>query len=154
MLRRLNLILQVGIIPVLLACAAVSFAQEKDDNSIFKYKKELSITDDQEANLRTILAKLQNCLTEKTRELNVLRAELNKMLAERADLYKIKGKLRAIAQTQADASYEDIASARDIEKELTETQLSRWRNIQEEIRKNLRQAQAAAAKATDIRKEQ
>lgn len=127
-------------------CAAVSFAQQKAGQSIFEYKKELSLTDDQEKNLHDIIAKLQGYLTDRTKELDALRAELNKMISDKADLYKIKAKLRAMAQIQADANYEDIASSRAIEKELTATQLSQWHNIQEEFRKNAEQAQEAAAK--------
>lgn len=120
---------------------AVSFAQKKAGTSIFEYKKELSLTDDQEKNLRDIMAKLQGYLTDRSKEIDGLRAELNKMIADKADLYKIKVKLRAIAQIQADASCEDIASSRSIEKELTATQMSMWRGIQEDFRKNLQQAQ-------------
>ena len=125
---------------------AVSFAEKKAGESIFEYKKELSLTDDQEKNLHDIIAKLQGYLADSSKELGELRTELNKMIADKADLYKIKAKLRAIAQIQADASYEDIASSRAIEKELTATQLSMWHNIQEEFRKNMQQAQEAAAK--------
>jgi len=123
------------IIGASLSCAALSRAEEKADESIFKYKKELSMTDDQEKNLRNILTKLQNYLAEKTGELNVLRAELSKMIVEKADLNMIKTKLRTMARIQADASYEDIASIRAIEKELTAAQMSKWRGMQEEFRK-------------------
>ena len=37
-----------------LFCDTLSLAQEKADESIFKYKKDLSITDTQEKNLRGI----------------------------------------------------------------------------------------------------
>ena len=133
------------ILIVSLSCASVSFAQKKAGESIFEYKKELSLTDDQEKNLHDIIAKLQGYLTDRTKELDGLRTEFNKMIADKADLYKIKAKLRVIAQIQADASYEDIASSRAIEKELTATQLSMWHNIQEDFRKNLQQAQDNAA---------
>ena len=130
----------------LLCCVAASFAQQKAGQSIFEYKKELALTDDQEKNLHDIITKLQSYLADRTKEIDGLRAELNKMIVDKADLYKIKAKLRAIAQIQADASYEDISSSRAIETELTATQLSKWHNIQEEFRKNMQQAQEAAAK--------
>ena len=130
-------------------CAAVSIAEDNVGDSIFKYKKELSITDKQEKNLRDILSKLQDCLAAKKKELDGLRAELNKMIVDKADLDMIKVKLHTIARMQADATYEDIASVRAIEKELTVTQMSKWRGIQEEFRKNLQKTQAAAANATD-----
>ena len=85
----------------------------------------------------------------KTKELDGFRAELNKMIADKADLNVIKAKLQTIAGIQADATYEDIAGVRAIEKELTVTQMSKWRSIQENFRKNLQDAQAAASKAKE-----
>ena len=116
--------------------AALSSAEEKGDKSIFKYKKQLAITDKQETNLRSIISKIQDTLKEKTEELNKHRAQLNKMLETKADLAKIKEKLRTIARIQADATYEDIASIRAIETELTATQMTQWRGMQEKYRKS------------------
>ncbi len=130
--------------------AAVSLAQDKDGDSIFKYKKELSITDKQETNLRSILSKLQNYITAKTKELNDQRTELSKMIVDKASLSMIKSKLQSIARIQADATYEDIASVRAIEKELTMEQMSKWRAIQEDFMKKQQEAQAAAAKAKEV----
>ena len=104
--------------------ATLSSAEEKGDESIFKYKKQLAITDKQEANLRNIIAKIQNTLKDKTEELNKHRAQLNKMLETKADLSKIKAKLRTIARIQADATYEDIAGISGIESELIATQMT------------------------------
>ncbi len=124
--------------------AALSSAEEKGDESIFKYKKQLAITDKQETNLRSIISKIQDTLKDKTEELNKHRAELNKMLETKADLAKIKEKLRTIARIQADATYEDIASIRAIESELTATQMTQWRGMQEKYRKSQEKTQTAA----------
>ena len=148
-IKKLIVISTIIIAGFSLLFTAASFTQEKAGTSIFEYKKELSLTDRQEKNLRKILSKLQDYLVVKKKELDVLRAELSKMIVEKADLYRIKAKLRTIARIQADASYEDIASVRAIEKELTLSQMSRWRGMQEEFRKNLQDAQAGTAKATE-----
>ena len=134
----------VTIIAILLfvSCATLCLAEENSVDTIFKYKKELAITDMQEKNLRGILSKLQDNLAAKTKELDRHRAKLNKMIADKSSLRKIKTELRTIARIQADATYEDIASVRAIEKELTSTQMSRWREMQEEFRKKMQQAQA------------
>ena len=131
------------IIGLSLFCTPISSAQDNSSDSIFKYKKELSITDKQEKNLRDILSNLEIYLTKKTKELDVLRADLNKMVVEKADLSRIKVKLQNIARIQADATYEDIASVRAIEKDLTPEQMSRWRGMQEEFRQKAQAAQAA-----------
>lgn len=124
----------------------VSFAEMKAGESIFEYKKELSLTDAQEKNLRDIIAKLQSYLADKQKEINVVRDELNELIARSADLNLIKAKVNAMAKIQAEAIYEDIASNRAIETELTGTQLSKWRSMQAEFARNLQQSQDAASK--------
>jgi len=124
--------------------AALSSAEEKGDESIFKYKKQLAITDKQETNLRSSISKIQDTLKDKTEELNKHRAQLNKMLETKADLAKIKEKLRTIARIQADATYEDIASIRAIETELTAAQMTQWRGMQEKYRKSQEKTQAVS----------
>ena len=137
------------IMGLLLSGVSVSFAEEKKSTgSIFEFKKELGLTDQQEINLKDILAKLQGYLTDKQKELNVLRPELSKMIKEGDSLGKIKKKLLVIAKIQAEATYEDIASTRAIETELTEEQLSKWRGMQAEFAKKLKQAQEAKAAET------
>ncbi|MCX5679394.1 MAG: hypothetical protein NTZ95_01805 [Candidatus Omnitrophica bacterium] len=144
------LVLIAIIIGLVFTGISVSSAEEKKvGNSIFEFKKELSLTDKQEKNLHDIIAKLQSNLTEKQKELKGLRAEINKMIAERASLDKIKTKLQSIAKTQADVTYEDIASTRAIETELTVAQLTKWRGMQAEFAKNLKQAQDAQVAAAN-----
>jgi regulator of replication initiation timing len=135
-------------------CGTISSAEDKAEDSIFKYKNELSITDKQEKNLRDILTKLQGYIATKTKELDGLRSELGKMIADKADLNTIKTKLQNIARIQADATYEDIAGVRAIEKELTAAQMAKWRSIQEDFRKKQQNAQAAASKAKDSASQQ
>ena len=146
-MRKLAFISIAIIMGLMFAGMSVSFAENKSGSSLFDYKKELSLTDKQEKNLKDILAKLQTLLTVKQKELDGLRAELSKMITESADLNKIKTKINDIAKIQADATYEDIASNRAIETELTGTQLTKWRGIQAEFARNLQQAQAAATKS-------
>ncbi|MFA5147850.1 MAG: hypothetical protein WC491_01830 [Candidatus Omnitrophota bacterium] len=118
-------------------CIGACFAQAagtKTGRYIFDYKTELSLTDKQEKNMRDILAKLQSYLSDKKKELDGLKAELDMLVERKGDLNTIKAKLQDIARVQTDASYEDIVSARAIENELTAKQLSKWRSIQKETR--------------------
>ena len=125
---------------------SVSLAETKKGGSIFDYKKELTLTDKQEKNLKDIIAKLQSYLTDKQKELKGAQVELSNMISETADLDNIKAKIHDIANIQADATYEDIVSNRAIETELTGTQLTKWRSIQAEFARNVQQAQEAAIK--------
>ena len=145
-MKKSILISIVAIICLSSACTSAYSAETKKGRSIFDYKKELTLTDKQEKNLKDIIAKLQNYLTNKQKELKGAQAELSKMIAETADLDNIKAKIHDIANIQADATCEDIASNRAIETELTGTQLSKWRNIQAEFTRNAQQAQEAAIK--------
>jgi hypothetical protein len=151
-IKRSILISAAVMVGLSLLCVAVSLAENKAGESIFDYKKELSLTDMQEKNMRGILTKLQNYRAGKQAALDALRAELNKMIAEKAELSKIKAKLESIAKVQVEATYEDIVSARAIERELTSIQLSKWHSIQENFRKNQQDMQSAASKAKEIKK--
>ena len=151
-MKKLVLISIAIIMGLTFAGVSVSFAEEKAGKSIFEYKKELSLTDKQEKNLRDILAKFQNYLTDKQKELKGLQAEFSKMIAESADLDKIKAKINDITKIQADATYEDIASTRAIETELTGTQLTKWRSIQAEFARNSQQAQSVTPKQERVTK--
>ena len=145
-MKKITFISVAIIIGLMFTGISVSFAENKAGSSIFDYKKDLSLTDKQEKNLKDILAKLQTLLMVKQKELDRLRSELSKMIAESADLNEIKLKINDIAKIQADATYEDIASNRAIETELTGTQLSKWRSIQAEFARNAQQAQAVTSK--------
>lgn len=149
-IRKSIVVLSVLMLTLSFLFVTISSAQDQTGDSIFAYKKELSMTDKQETNLRNILTKLQDYISTKTKKLNELRVELRTLITDKANLRTIKAKLRAIATMQADATYEDIVSVRAIEKELTAEQMAKWRAIQEDFMKRQQEAQAAAAKAKEI----
>jgi len=140
------------IISLLFAGISVYSAENKNTGFIFEYKKELALTDKQEQNLKDILSKFQNYVSDKQKQLNSLQTELSKMIAERAALAKIKAKINDIFNIQAEVNYEGVVSTRAIENELTAAQLDKWRVIQEEFAKNYQQARDAASKAQEIKK--
>jgi Spy/CpxP family protein refolding chaperone len=151
-MKKLILISIAAIICFSFAGISVYCAENKKSVYIYEYKKELALTDTQEQNLRDIIAKAQRYVADKQNNLNRLQAELNKMLAERADLDKIKAIINEIAKIQADFAYERIAGERTIETELTGEQFGKWRSIQAEFVNNLQQAQNAASQAKEIKK--
>ena len=151
-MKKLISISIVAIICLSFAGINVYSAETKTGGPIFDYKKELSLTDKQEKDLKDIIAKFQSYLTDKQKELKGAQAELGKMVSESVDLDKIKAKINDIAKIQAEATYEDIATSRAIETELTGTQLSKWRSIQAEFARNAQQVQDVASKAKEIKK--
>ena len=150
-MKKISLISVAIIMSLTFTGISVTFAQKQAGGSIFDYKKELAITDKQEKNLKNIVAKLQVYIADKQKELNGAQAELNKMISDSADLDKIKAKINDVAKIQADATYENIASNRAVETELTGTQLTKWRGIQAEFARNLQQAQEAASKVKEVK---
>lgn len=151
-MKKLISISIVAIICFSFAGINVYSAEKKVGGSIFDYKKELSLTDKQEKDLKDTIAKLQSYLTDKQKELKSAQAELGKMVSESADLDSIKAKIHDITNIQADATYEDIAANRAVETELTGTQLSKWHGIQAEFARNAQQAQQAVSKTKETQK--
>jgi Spy/CpxP family protein refolding chaperone len=144
-MKKLILISIVAIICLSLANNSVYSAEKKNGIFIFEYKKELALTDQQEKNLRDIITKYQSYVADKQKNLNGLRAELNKMISESADLQKIKVEIYNITNIQAEVTFEGIVSTRAIETALTGTQLTKWRSIQTEFARKLQQSQNAAS---------
>jgi Spy/CpxP family protein refolding chaperone len=150
-MKKLILISVAVIICLSFAGISVYSAENKNTGFIFEYKKELVLTDKQEQNLKDILSKFQNYVSDKQKQLNRLQTELSKMIAERAALAKIKAKINDIFKIQAEVNYEGVVSTRAIENELTAAQLDKWRVIQEEFAKNYQQAQNVS-KTQEIKK--
>lgn len=132
-----------------LSLAVSAFAQEKiksdaqpekiEVKTIFAYKKELNITDKQEKDLKDILAKFQNYLVEKRREIANLSSELADMIKKKDSLKAIRAKIDKVARLQADASYTDVETSRKVEGILTAAQISKWKKFQEEFQKELQE---------------
>jgi Spy/CpxP family protein refolding chaperone len=115
-----------------LSCFAQDRPEKQEVKTIFSYKKELGLTDKQAEDMKAYLVKLQNFLSEKGNELNSVRQELGKLLADRADLKLIRKKLEKINILRVDIAYSDIETARDIENVLTPGQLKKWKVLQQQ----------------------
>lgn len=151
-MKKLILVLIVAILCFSCTGISVYSAENKSGVFIFEYKKELALTDTQEQNLKDILGKFQSYLADKQKELGGLQTELSKMIAESADLNTIKAKINEIFKTQAEVNYEGVVSTRAIETELTGTQLTKWRSIQEEFANNFKQARDTESVMKEIKK--
>ncbi|MFA5090102.1 MAG: hypothetical protein WC510_03565 [Candidatus Omnitrophota bacterium] len=109
-------------------------AQKQETKTIFSYKKELGLTDKQEADIKKLLLDLQNTFTQKAKMLNVLRQELNQMISERQDLKAIRKKIEDVAKIQVDNTFMDIETSRKIESIMSTEQIKKWQDIQKQMR--------------------
>lgn len=100
-------------------------------HTIFDYKPDLLLTDQQEQEIRQILAGLARELDLQRARLTLATHELAELLKREAPLRQIKQQLELEAAIRAALSYEDIAASRRINAILSPEQLSQWRNIQE-----------------------
>jgi len=125
-------ILITGII-LTLVVFNLGIAKEKSNKkvlkTIFSYKKELNLTDEQIDKLHKILDEFTEQLKRKRLKLRVLNIEFNELIRNRASLDKIKSKLKEIAELEVEIRFLDIKSAREIEEVLTPEQLKKWNKI-------------------------
>lgn len=121
----------VAVTPNMQAIQPSLTAQQKPSiKTIFAFKDELTLTDKQTEDLKSILSNLQNLLVEKNKEIEARRLELGDMITKRDDLKMIRKKIEEIAKVQVEISCVDIETARKIEETLTPAQWDKWRAIQ------------------------
>jgi len=129
--------------PATSAPEAATPQKQQEVRSIFSYKKELGLSDKQEADIKKFIADLQNTFTESAKKINALRQELSKMLQDRADLKVIRRKIEDIAKVQVDNTYRDIETSRKIERVLKSDQLKKWQDIQKQAYEKVKAASQA-----------
>ncbi|MDE1921522.1 MAG: hypothetical protein KGJ09_08410 [Candidatus Omnitrophica bacterium] len=119
---------------LLFVCMAVPrcFAQNQPEQvkTIFSFKNELGITDDQELKLKALLYDEQNFIDGQNNTLKELGAQLNQLIEKNADMAAIKSKLEEMSRIQVDISYRNIEDSRKVAEILTPQQLAQWRSIQ------------------------
>ena len=123
-------------------CFAQAVAEPKSDNNlnqqgqvktIFSFKSEIGLTDDQEVKLKALLYDEQSFMDSENTSLKTLGTELSKMLENKESMQAIKSKLEEIAKVQVEVSYRNIEDSRKIEGILTPGQLAKWKDIQKKF---------------------
>ncbi len=115
-------------------------------NTIFDYKKELKLTDEQEQKIRQLLLELSKKLQIEQAKLTLANADLEELLKKEAELEKIKEAVNREAAIRAEITYADLAAGRRINAVLTPAQLKQWREIQEKARQAQKQPKSDPAK--------
>ena len=97
--------------------------------TIFSFKNEIGLTDEQENKLKALLYDDQNLSNSYRNNLNILSQELIRMVNNKEDLKIIKRKLEEISKIQVEVSCRSIEIQRKIESILSPAQYKKWENI-------------------------
>ena len=106
--------------------------QQQAVKTIFDYKADLRLTDDQ-------VKKIRDYLSDLDKEVRVLRAkftlidvDLQSLLEKEGDMNDIKKKIKEAFDIQASIKIADVEAARKINNVLKPEQIKKWREIQAE----------------------
>jgi len=125
--------LVISALTVAVMAGGLAYAQPADQpvrKTIFDYKAELGLSDDQEKQIRSILAGLNREVRLNRAKLTILEIEIEDQIQQEADLEAIREKLNEQARLQAETRYADLAAGRKINVVLTPNQLTQWRAVQ------------------------
>lgn len=121
-------ILAMGVVPTMAQQPSPSPQQVP---TIFSYKTELGLTDDQVNRMQTRLKALQTSVSASREKLNALQKDYQALVSnESTPLPTIEAKLKEIAAVQVASQMEDLKASRDILAILSADQLKKWRGIQ------------------------
>lgn len=114
-----------------LICFNSSFAQEQTKKkTIFDYKAELNLNDDQVAKIKEQISSLNNEVKISRAKLTILDAEVRKLVEKDGDMTQIKAKVKEAFDIQAQMRIADIEATRKINAVLGQDQMKKWREIQ------------------------
>lgn len=116
------------------AAPAETARTEKAAGTIFDYKQEIGLSDQQVADIRQAVEALVKQARLQQARLVIAADELETLNSAEADLKDIRAKLMEIATLQVDMRYNDIATSRKINGLMTPAQLAKWKKIQEQAR--------------------
>ena len=112
---------------------AQNAAQDGQAKTIFSFKDELSLTDDQVLKLKALLYDEQSLADTSNNTMRSLGGELSKLIESKADMQDIRSKLEEISKVQVDASCRNIEDSRKVEDILSPDQLLKWKDIQKKF---------------------
>jgi hypothetical protein len=103
--------------------------------TIFDYKKDINLTDDQEAKIKEHLVALEKEIRVMRAKLTIIDTEAQTLLEKEGDMTQLKSKVKEAYDIQASMRIADIEAARKINGVLKPEQLKKWKEIQAASRK-------------------
>ncbi len=113
-----------------LAVAQTTDEPQQPRRTIFDYRTELNLTEQQERDIRKLLADLNRDLRLARAKLTILQYDLEDMIDKEEDLKVIRKTLNEEAGLRARLRYDDLVATRKINNVLSPAQLQQWRGIQ------------------------
>jgi len=136
MRRTIFAVMMVGFIFLSYKCFAQTAPQQAQSNSpqqeektIFSFKNEIGLSDEQENKIKALLFDSENSMKTYNRDLNPLLVELGAMIKKEEDLNLIKSKLTEISKIQIEIECYRIENARKIRGVLSADQIKKWEDI-------------------------
>jgi Spy/CpxP family protein refolding chaperone len=107
--------------------------QNGEVKTIFSFKDEIGLSDDQETKLKALLYDEQGLINADNDKLRTLGGELDQMIQSKQAMSDIKSKLEEISKVQVDVNYINIQYSREVETILTPDQIGKWKDIQKKF---------------------
>jgi len=130
------------LVKVVVALAAIflmigfgtAFAQQQaqQGKTIFDYKSDLKLTDDQVKKMRELLGDLDKEVKVYRAKLTLIDVDLQNLMEKEGDMNDLRKKIKEAYDIQASIKIADIETARKINQVLKPDQLKKWREIQQE----------------------
>ena len=98
--------------------------------TIFDYRDELKLSDDQVKKIRENLSALDKEVRVLRAKLTLVEVDLENLLEKEGDMAQIKSKVKEVFDIQASIRIADIETSRKINAVMTPAQLKKWREIQ------------------------
>ena len=117
------------------APAAAPAAKQPQIKTIYDYKAELGLDDTQISKLRATLGGFAKDTGAKRDELLKARQDYARLVEGHGALDAMKVKLQQIGALEFDLRWLDVTTSRNIESILSPAQLTKWRTLQAEARK-------------------
>ena len=103
--------------------------------TIFDYKSDINMTDEQEAKIKEQLVDLEKEIRVMRAKLTIIDSEAQALLEKEGDITQLKNKVKEAYDVQASMRIADIEAARKINSVLKPDQLKKWKEIQAASRK-------------------
>lgn len=104
--------------------------KQEEVKTIFSFKSEIALTDEQENKIKALLYDEQSLLNGDTNTLKLMAADLSKLIEKKEDMAVIKSRLEDISRIQVGISCRNIEDSRKVEAILSPVQLKKWQDIQ------------------------
>ncbi len=130
-----NALLHLALVALLLAPAFSEPSKPAKVKTIFDYKQELALTDQQVATMKAALVELNESIKSGRTGLNQLEAEYKALIAkEDITIAEARAKLQQIADSTVSLRLKDLEISRKITATLSPEQRIKWRSIQAQMR--------------------